>query len=130
MAILRVARLGHPVLRQRASDVDVEDIKAGKFRRIVHDMIETMHEYHGVGLAGPQVHIPLRIFVCEVTDAGAGELPTPAETSARATDATVIASRQLTKQGKALVRQRWPPNHNGTTRQIRHWLSVSGMIKY
>jgi peptide deformylase len=68
MAILRVARLGHPVLRQRAADVDVADIRAGRFRRVVHDMIETMHDYQGVGLAGPQVHLPLRLFVCEIAD--------------------------------------------------------------
>lgn len=66
--ILRVARLGHPVLRQRASDVEVADIRAGKFRRLIEDMIETMHEYQGVGLAGPQVHVPLRIFVVEVEE--------------------------------------------------------------
>lgn len=68
MAILKVARLGHPVLRQRASDVEVADIKAGKFNDLIQDMIETMHEYEGVGLAGPQVHLPLRIFVFEVQE--------------------------------------------------------------
>ena len=68
MAILRVARLGHPVLRQRASDIEVADIKAGHFRQLVDDMIETMREYQGVGLAGPQVHLPLRIFVYEVEE--------------------------------------------------------------
>jgi len=68
MSILKVARLGHPVLRMKSSDVDVADIKAGKFRALVDDMIETMHEYEGVGLAGPQVHLPLRIFVFEVQE--------------------------------------------------------------
>jgi peptide deformylase len=68
MSILKVARLGHPVLRQKASDVEIKDIKAGKFRPLVDDMIETMHAYEGVGLAGPQVHIPLRIFVFEVQE--------------------------------------------------------------
>src|SRR5262249_60202834 len=68
MAILKVARLGHPVLRHKASDVEIKDIKAGKFRALVDDMIETMHEYEGVGLAGPQVHLPLRIFVFEVQE--------------------------------------------------------------
>jgi peptide deformylase len=68
VSILKVARLGHPVLRQVASDVDVADIKAGKFAPLVDDMIETMHEYDGVGLAGPQVHLPWRIFVFEVKD--------------------------------------------------------------
>ena len=68
MAILKVARLGHPVLRHKASDVEIKDIKAGKFRALIDDMIETMHEYEGVGLAGPQVHLPLRVFVFEVQE--------------------------------------------------------------
>jgi peptide deformylase len=68
MSILKVARLGHPVLRMKASDVDAADIKAGKFRALIDDMIETMHEYEGVGLAGPQIHLPLRIFVFEVQE--------------------------------------------------------------
>jgi peptide deformylase len=66
MAILKVARLGHPVLRKRAADVEVADIKAGKFDELIQDMIETMHAYEGVGLAGPQIHLPLRVFVFEV----------------------------------------------------------------
>lgn len=68
MSILKVARLGHPVLRQKASDVDVKEIKAGKFAALIDDMIETMHAYEGVGLAGPQIHLPLRIFVFEVEE--------------------------------------------------------------
>jgi peptide deformylase len=68
MSILKVARLGHPVLRQKASDVEVKDIKAGKFTALIDDMVETMHAYEGVGLAGPQVHLPLRIFVFEVQE--------------------------------------------------------------
>jgi peptide deformylase len=68
MSILKVARLGHPVLRMKASDVEAADIRAGKFRALIDDMIETMHEYEGVGLAGPQVHLPLRIFVFEVQE--------------------------------------------------------------
>jgi len=68
MAILKVARLGHPLLRHKASDVEVKDIKAGKFRPLIDDMIETMHAYEGVGLAGPQVHLPLRVFVFEVEE--------------------------------------------------------------
>ena len=68
MAILKVARLGHPVLREKAADVEVKDIKAGKFRALLDDMVETMHAYEGVGLAGPQVHLPLRVFVFEVQE--------------------------------------------------------------
>jgi peptide deformylase len=68
MSILKVARLGHPVLREKASDVEVRDIKAGKFKTLLDDMIETMHAYEGVGLAGPQIHLPLRVFVFEVQE--------------------------------------------------------------
>ena len=69
MSILKVARLGHPVLRQKASDVEIKDIKAGKFAALLDDMIETMHAYEGVGLAGPQVHEGVRLFVATL-DAG------------------------------------------------------------
>ena len=68
MAILKVSRLGHPVLREKAADVNPKDIKAGKLRPLIDDMIETMHAYEGVGLAGPQVHLPLRVFVFEVEE--------------------------------------------------------------
>src|SRR4029078_343119 len=68
MAILKVARLGHPVLRHKASDVEIKDIKAGKFEELIDDMIETMHENDGVGRAGPQVPLPLRVFVFEVEE--------------------------------------------------------------
>ena len=69
MAILKVARLGHPVLRQESSDVEVEDITAGRFQSLIDDMFETMDEYQGVGLAAPQIHIPLKIFVFAVEEA-------------------------------------------------------------
>ena len=68
MSILKVARLGHPVLREKASDVEIKDIKGGKFKTLIDDMVETMHAYEGVGLAGPQVHVPLRVFVFEVQE--------------------------------------------------------------
>lgn len=65
------------MLRQVASDVDPAEIKAGTFRQIVENMIETMREYSGVGLAGPQVHLPLRIFVAEVDEAVAARRGVP-----------------------------------------------------
>ncbi len=69
MSILKVARLGHPVLRQKASDADPSDIRKGKFNTLIDDMMETMEAYEGVGLAGPQVHLPLRVFVYAVSEA-------------------------------------------------------------
>lgn len=63
MSILKVARMGHPVLRTRAQAVERGDIRSAAVQRLIDDMIETMTEYHGVGLAAPQVHESLRLFV-------------------------------------------------------------------
>lgn len=64
--ILKVARLGHPVIRAAAHPVDPAAIKTPEFQRLLEDMVETMHEYSGVGLAAPQVHLSLQIAVLEV----------------------------------------------------------------
>jgi peptide deformylase len=66
MAILKVARLGHPVLRQAAKPVPPEAIPTPELQRLIDDMIETMHEYDGVGIAAPQVHQSLQLAVIEV----------------------------------------------------------------
>jgi peptide deformylase len=63
MSILKVARMGHPVLRARASAVDPAEIKSPRMQQLIDDMLETMKEYNGVGLAAPQVHVGLRLFV-------------------------------------------------------------------
>jgi peptide deformylase len=68
MSILKVARMGHPVLRQRARPVDKSAFRDPLFQKLVDDMIDTMHEYHGVGLAGPQIHEGLRLFVALLDD--------------------------------------------------------------
>ncbi|MBN36304.1 MAG: peptide deformylase [Rhodospirillaceae bacterium] len=61
MAILKIAKMGHPVLQRRAEEVS--DPTAPQIRKLVQDMIETMHDAQGRGLAAPQVHVPLRIVV-------------------------------------------------------------------
>jgi peptide deformylase len=63
MAILKVARMGHPVLRERARPIHPSEIKTPKVQQLIDDMFETMKEYQGVGLAAPQVHEKLRVFV-------------------------------------------------------------------
>jgi peptide deformylase len=63
MSILKVARMGHPVLRERAQPLESKAFRDPLFQKLVDDMIETMHEYHGVGLAAPQIHEGLRVFV-------------------------------------------------------------------
>ena len=64
MAILKIARMGHPVLLAHAAPV--ADPGAPEIRRLVADMIETMEDAQGAGLAAPQVHVPLRLFVFRV----------------------------------------------------------------
>ena len=68
MSILKVARMGHPVLRQRAQPLDKGDLRKPLVQKLIDDMIETMHEYHGVGLAAPQVHEAVRLFVALLDD--------------------------------------------------------------
>ena len=61
MAILKIARMGHPVLMRRAEPV--LDPTTPEIRRLVADMMETMIDANGAGLAAPQVHVPLRVLV-------------------------------------------------------------------
>ena len=63
MSILKVAHMGHPVLRERAEALDKSAFRNPLLQKLIDDMIDTMHEYHGVGLAAPQVHEGVRLFV-------------------------------------------------------------------
>jgi peptide deformylase len=71
MALLKIARMGHPVLVNRAEEV--ADPTAREVRRLIEDMIETMEDAHGVGLAAPQVHIGKRIIIFKAPESRAGE---------------------------------------------------------
>lgn len=64
MALLKIARMGHPVLREPAAAV--EDARAAEIQRLVADMIETLRDAGGIGLAATQVHVPLRVVVFSV----------------------------------------------------------------
>src|SRR5262245_65567539 len=73
MSILKVARMGHPVLRAKARTLDKRDIRDPTIQKLIDDMIETMVEYHGVGLAAPQVHEGVRLFVAALDGHGDDE---------------------------------------------------------
>lgn len=64
MTILKIARMGHPVLRRAA--LPVEDPIPAVVRQLAHDMVETMIDAPGIGLAAPQVHIGWRVIVLRV----------------------------------------------------------------
>jgi peptide deformylase len=66
MAILKVARLGHPVLREKSLPVPVDEIRQPETQHLIDDLVETMREYNGAGLAAPQVHVLKQICVIEV----------------------------------------------------------------
>jgi peptide deformylase len=74
MPILKIARMGHPVLLREAESVD--DPTHPEIRRLIADMAETMQDASGIGLAAPQVHVPLRLFVWRGT-AGVSALVNP-----------------------------------------------------
>src|SRR5882672_5375528 len=90
MSILKVARMGHPVLRERARPLDKSDIKSAVVQKLIDDMIDTMHEYRGVGLAGPQVHEGLRIFVALLDEDPDAKI-----------EAAVIINPEITSNGAA-----------------------------
>jgi len=76
--------MGHPVLRQRARPFEKADFRNPLVQKLIDDMIETMHEYSGVGLAAPQVHASLRLFVALLE-----------EDPDSKTDATVIINPEI-----------------------------------
>ena len=94
-AILKVARIGHPIVRAAAAPVAPEQIASEGFQRLVDDMIATMHEYEGVGLAAPQVHVSLRVAVIEV--------PASDERSHAAVPLTVLVNPVVTPLGDERV---------------------------
>jgi len=75
MAILKIARMGHPVLRRRAEPV--ADPTEPKVKRLVRDMLETLADIGGVGLAAPQVHVSRRVVIFEVPAARSAEGEAP-----------------------------------------------------
>ena len=73
MSILKVARMGHPVLRTRARKLERADLRNAGVQKLIDDMIDTMIEYRGVGLAAPQVHEDVRLFVAVLDGHQEGE---------------------------------------------------------
>lgn len=66
MAMLKITRLGDPVLRKPAEPVNPQDIASPDIQRLIDDMTETMRDSEGVGLAAPQVNVSKRVIIIEV----------------------------------------------------------------
>jgi peptide deformylase len=88
MAILKVGRIGHPVIRAVARPVERAALRKPDLQRLIDDMVETMYEYEGVGLAAPQVHVGLRLAVIHV--------PASDEAGRDAVPLTVLVNPQIT----------------------------------
>lgn len=95
MPILKVARIGHPAVRASARAVPTASLASGEMQRLIDDMVETMHEYDGVGLAAPQVHLSLRLAVIEV--------PASREDGQDEVPLTVLVNPELTLLGEDAV---------------------------
>ena len=93
MAVLKVARLGHPVLRQMAAPVPPEAIGAPEIQRLIDDMLETMADHDGAGLAAPQVHVSRRVVVYGVETK-------PRYPDAEAVPLTILINPKITPVGQ------------------------------
>lgn len=67
VSLLRIIRLGHPNIRQGTEPVSPEELHSPEIRRLIDDMVETMRDANGVGIAAPQVHVSKQIIVIEVS---------------------------------------------------------------
>ncbi len=66
MAVRKIIRMGHPTLRRVSRELKVEEIGSDEVHRLVADMIDTLHDYGGIGLAAPQVNEPIRLAIIEI----------------------------------------------------------------
>lgn len=123
MAVLNIVRMGHPVLRNRAREV--EDPAAPEIVSLVADMIETMHSADGVGLAAPQVAVPLRVVVYMVPpdrvdegdgDDGGADGADEASDASGSVPVTVLINPEIT------------PLDDETVSMVEGCLSLPGMM--
>ena len=77
MAVRKIIRMGHPTLRQVARPLTADEIGSAELQRLVSDMIDTLHDYGGIGLAAPQIDEPVRLAIVEISggETRYGELP-------------------------------------------------------
>jgi peptide deformylase len=77
MAVRKIIRMGHPTLRQVARPLSEGELGSAELRRLIEDMVDTLHDYGGIGLAAPQVDEPVRLAIIEISGGPTryGELP-------------------------------------------------------
>lgn len=87
--------MGHPVLRAKARPLEKSEVRSAPLQKLIDDMMDTMAEYHGVGLAAPQVHESLRLFVAVVDH--------PEDEDAPPADPIAIVNPEITVVGSDVV---------------------------
>ncbi|MGH6829242.1 MAG: peptide deformylase [Rhizomicrobium sp.] len=125
LMILKIARMGHPVLSQRA--IPVSDPRAPEIERLVNDMVETMADANGAGLAAPQVHVPLRIVMFQAP----GERSDPGLAEAECYDLTAPLTVLINPEITILD----APKEGGwegclSVPGLRGWVERPGHIRY
>ena len=68
MAVREILTVGHPLLRERAREVSVDELRSPEVQHVIDDLIDTMRHANGAGIAAPQIGVPLRITTIEVTE--------------------------------------------------------------
>ena len=68
MAIRKVVRLGNPVLRQQTRALSSDEIRSPKIQQLIQDLRDTQVEYGGIGIAAPQIEVPLRVAIIEFSE--------------------------------------------------------------
>ena len=91
MAIRKVARMGHPVLRIKAQHLTREEILSSETKRLVQDLIETKNEYGGIGIAASQVHEPIALAIIDYQDS-----ESESESDSESLPLTVIINPKIT----------------------------------
>ncbi len=68
MGVREILTVGHPLLRERAREVSLDELRTSDVQRMIDDLIDTMRHANGAGIAAPQIGVPLRITTIEVHD--------------------------------------------------------------
>lgn len=78
MAVREIIRMGHPTLRKVARALKREELASDEIRQLVQDMQDTLKAAGGIGLAAPQVNVPVRLAIIDIPEEGSryGEIPT------------------------------------------------------
>ncbi|MBU6375459.1 MAG: peptide deformylase [Bdellovibrionales bacterium] len=71
MAIRKVARLGNPVLRKKTRTLSPDEIRSPEIQHLIQDLRDTQAEYGGIGIAAPQIEVPLRVAILEFSESSA-----------------------------------------------------------